>query len=94
MQQNGEVWVFAEQEWDTLHEIGIELLTGGSANRRDCRSGQSGAINSLRMGISGRMGFCNRPLWGNSASTAHRSAWEGVCIESSLLAAASLRAAL
>jgi electron transfer flavoprotein alpha subunit len=29
MQNNGEVWVFAEQEWDTLHEIGIELLSKG-----------------------------------------------------------------
>ncbi|MBN2322272.1 MAG: electron transfer flavoprotein subunit alpha/FixB family protein [Spirochaetes bacterium] len=26
---NGEVWVFAEHDWDTLQEIGIELLSKG-----------------------------------------------------------------
>lgn len=26
---NGEVWVFAEQDWDSLQEIGIELLSKG-----------------------------------------------------------------
>jgi electron transfer flavoprotein alpha subunit len=29
MHTNGEVWVFAEQEWDSLQEIGIELLSKG-----------------------------------------------------------------
>ena len=29
MAKYGEVWVYAEQEWDTLQEIGIELLSKG-----------------------------------------------------------------
>ncbi len=29
MAKHGEVWVYAEQEWDTLQEIGIELLSKG-----------------------------------------------------------------
>jgi len=29
MHSHGEVWVYSEQEWDTLQEIGIELLSKG-----------------------------------------------------------------
>jgi electron transfer flavoprotein alpha subunit len=41
---NGEVWVFAEQDWNTLQEIGIELLSKGKELACELGAGLAGIL--------------------------------------------------